>query len=390
MAFDFTTLIDRRHTQGVGQSQKWQRYAEDVLPLWIADMDFVSPPDVIEALHKRVQHGVFGYDQVTESLKETLCQWSRAQYGWEIRADDQYWLPGVVPALHLASLALTEPGDGILTLTPIYSPFLKVAEHTGRLPQQAAMTAPDPATGSEWQLDLDALEASITSRTRLLLWCHPHNPTGKVWNQQTLAGLADLIERHDLLVVSDELHCDLLLDEGARHTPLAAACPSLEPRIITLWAASKTFNLAGLTTACAVIKAPALRARFKRGCRGLLPDGNALGVVASEAAYRHGEPWRQALLGVLRGHRDTLASRIAGWPGVEWQAPDATYLAWVDMRGAGLGNYPQKALLEDARVALSDGADFGQPGFVRLNFGTTATRLEEALTRIEGVLPGSR
>jgi cystathionine beta-lyase len=398
MDFDFATPVERRHPSGERSSnwpsdwpsQKWHRYAGEVLPLWVADMDFVSPPAVLAALRARVDHGVFGYGLVPASLRETLCAWSERHYGWSIEPDWQLWLPGVVPALHLASLALTEPGDGVLTVTPIYPPFLQVAERTGRLPQQAAMAEP-VAPGEPWRLDLAALAAAITPRTRLLLWCHPHNPTGRVWARDELAGLAELVMRHDLYVVSDELHCDLLLDEGARHVPLAAAFPELAARTLTLWAPSKTFNLAGLTTACAVIPDAVLRRRFAAAIKGLVPDGNVLGLVAAEAAYGQGEPWRQALLEVLRGHRQALVERVARWPGVTMSAPESTYLAWLDLRQAPAlagSESPQQALLERAGVALSDGADFGMPGFARLNFGTTATQLEAALARLDGVLGG--
>lgn len=334
MEYDFATPVERRHPSGGDwPSQKWHRHDANVLPLWVADMDFRSPPAVIEALHARVAHGIYGYGLVPDSLRRTLCEWSERKYGWSIAPGWQLWLPGVVPALHLASLALTEPGEGVLTVTPIYPPFLRVAERTGRLPQQAALAEP-AAPGEPWRLDLDALEAAITPETRLLLWCQPHNPTGRVWRQEELAGLAALVERHDLWVVSDELHCDLLLDEGARHRPLAAAFPELAARTVTLWAPSKTFNLAGLTTACAVVSDEALRRRFAAGMRGLMPDANVLGLVAAEAAYAEGDPWRQALLAVLREHRRTLVRRVAEWPGVSMSAPESTYLAWLDLRHA--------------------------------------------------------
>lgn len=381
MRFDFATSIDRRQYP----SQKWQRYDDDVLPLWVADMDFVSPPAVIEALQSRVAHGVFGYGRVPDSLTHTLCQWSADHYRWDIAPDWQVWLPGVVPALHLASLALTEPGDGVLTVTPIYPPFLKVAERTGRL-RQVAELAPPVAPGEPWRLDREALEAAITPRTRLLLWCHPHNPTGRVWRDSELAVLAELAERHDLLIVSDELHCDLILDDGVTHRPLASLYPELARRVITLWAPSKTFNVAGLTCACAVVPDDRLRHRLRDAMRGLMPDTNVLGLAAAEAAYAHGEPWRQAMLAVLRDNRQRLNAQVARWPGVACSAAESTYLAWLDLRDAGLGGSPQQVLLERARVALSDGADFGWPGFARLNFGTPPALLEQALERLDGVL----
>ncbi|QEM83341.1 MalY/PatB family protein [Halomonas binhaiensis] len=398
MKFDFATPVDRRqphhHIESLDTervrpqwpSQKWHTYADDILPLWVADMDFRSPPAVIEAIQQRVAHGVFGYGLVPESLRQALCDWSVSHYGWEIQQDWQHWLPGVVPALHLASLAFTEPGDGVLTVAPIYPPFLQVARHTGRLPQTVDLQSPGEDEG--WSLDLDALEAAITDETRLLLWCHPHNPTGRQWTHEELAGLAALVERHDLIVVSDELHCDLLLDEGAQHRALAEVFPGLAERSVTLWAPSKTFNLAGLTAACAVIPNASFRKRFRDVAKGLMPDANVLGLVAAEAAYRHGEPWRQELLQVLRGHRRLLAERVARWPGVGFKAPQSTYLAWLDLRQSRLGNEssPAIALLDRAGVALSDGAAFGYPGFVRLNFGTTAEQLEQALERMDNLL----
>lgn len=380
MRFDFATSIDRRQYP----SQKWQRYASDVLPLWVADMDFASPPAIVDALSERVAHGVFGYGRTPDRLRQALCEWSLQQYRWPIEPGWQLWLPGVVPALHLASLALTEPGDGVLTVTPIYPPFLKVAERTGRLAQTARLAEPVSA-GEGWRLDREALEAAITPETRLLLWCHPHNPTGRVWHHEELAIIADLAERHDLIVVSDELHCDLIL-EGERHRPLAAAFPDLAKRVITLWAPSKTFNTAGLTCACAVVPDGSLRRRLQEAMRGLVPDVNVLGLLAAEVAYREGEPWRQALLDVLRNNRACLGEHVAQWPGVGYREPESTYLAWLDLRGAGLGDSPQSALLDRARVALSDGADFGWPGFVRLNFGTSTAQLQQALKRLDTVL----
>lgn len=385
MVFDFATPVERRDPAGGYASQKWHRYDAKVLPLWVADMDFRSPPAVIDALRARVEHGVYGYGEVPATLTKTLCRWSAEHYDWSIEPDWQQWLPGVVPALHFAAMALTEPGEGVLTIAPIYPPFLAVAERTGRLAQTAMLNEPT-VPGEPWQLDINALEATITPQTRLLLWCHPHNPTGRVWQHEELAALTELVERHDLWLVSDELHCDLLLDEGARHRPLVAMFPELAKRTITLWAPSKTFNLAGLTSACAVIADPALRKRFAAATKGFLPDGNVLGLVAAEAAYRDGESWRQALLGVLREHRAALQARVATWPGVYLSAPESTYLAWLDMRDAGLGDAPYKTLLKEAGVALSDGAAFGCPGFVRLNFGTTAAQLEAALARMDSLL----
>ncbi|MFC0268914.1 MalY/PatB family protein [Kushneria aurantia] len=378
--FDFTTPLDRR----VHPSTRWQQFDEDVLPLWVADMDFAVAPVIQQALAARLAHPVFGYAHPDAALTQALCDWSESHYDWPIEADWQQWLPGVVPALHVASLALTDPGDGVLTVTPIYPPFLHVAENTGRTAQSAPMREPT-ADDPHWRLDFEALEAAVTPDTRLLLWCHPHNPTGRVFDAKELRRLADFIERHELLVCSDELHCDLILD-GEAHTPLVKAEPRLASRTITLWAASKTFNVAGLTSACAVIADPALRQRFRRGCLGLMPSHNIMGQTAARAAYSGGEGWRQALLAQLRDNRALIVERAARWPGVRLTAPEATFLAWLDLREAGLGESPRQKLLDEARVALNDGADFGWPGFARLNFGTERERLVEALDRLDTLL----
>lgn len=381
MPYDFATPLDRRQYP----SQKWQRYADDVLPLWVADMDFVSPPAVVSALEERVSHGVFGYGRLTDTLRETLCAWSVDHYGWSIEPDWQVWIPGVVPALHLAAQAFCSPGQAVMTATPIYPPFLRVAERSGRIAERVMLAEPE-APGAPWRLDLEALEASITPQTRLLLWCHPHNPTGRVWDEHELHTLGEIAERHDLLIVSDELHCDLILDTTRQHRPLASLSPALAQRTITLWAPSKTFNIAGLSSACAVIPDPELRRRFREAAAGLLPEVNILGLTASQAAYAHGEAWRRELLATLNTNLQRLRDHVNRWPGVTMASPEATYLAWLDMREAGLGASPQQTLLDSTRVALSDGADFGCPGFVRLNFGTPTYLLEEALERLDARL----
>lgn len=382
MQFDFTSLTDRRRYP----SKKWTLYAPDVIPLWVADMDFPVAPVISEALTEQIERQpTFGYVGPTASLQQALCDWSLAHYHWQIEAKWQCWLPGVVPALHMAAMALTEPDEELLVLPPIYPPFLSVGKHTGR-PMRTVPLREPTSEDPWWRLDRDALEKSVTPKTRMLLWCNPHNPTGRVFDQEELEWLGDFVERHDLLVCSDELHCDLLLDEQAQHVPLASLSNALAARTITLWAASKTFNIAGLTCACAVIPDPALRARFNQQSAGLQPSHNVLGLVATEAAYSQGEPWRQALLDVLRSNSQLLAEHVAKWPEAAMIPPQGSYLAWVDLRKASLGENPQKTLLDQAKVGLSDGADFGAPGFVRVNLATQEVRLKEALQRMDTLL----
>ncbi len=368
--FDFERLIDRRG----GDSLKWNRYGgRDVLPLWVADMDFAAPPAVLDALRRRIEHGVLGYAKPGPSLVEATLEHLEQRYGWPVDPAWLVWLPGVVTGLSLACRV----ADGqALTATPVYPPFLSVPESSGRILNTAALQLAD----GRWQWDWPALEAAATPATRLLLLCHPHNPVGRVWRDEELARLADFCRRRDLYVCSDEIHCDLVLDDGGRHRPLALAHPDLAARCMTLMAPSKTYNIPGLGCSFAVIADAALRRRFTDAMRGIVPDVNVLGFVAAEAAYREGEPWRRALLEVLRAHRDRVENAIAAMPGLSMAHVEATYLAWIDARD--LGAPDPAAFFEQAGVGLSNGADFGAPGWVRLNFGCPTTTLELALERM--------
>lgn len=368
--FDFARHIDRSS----GDSLKWNRYAgRNVLPLWVADMDFAAPPAVLDALRRRLDHGVLGYAKPWPSLIEATLAHLHQQYGWQVDPDWLVWLPGVVTGLSLACRAVD--GD-VVTATPIYPPFLSVPGSFGRTLATTSLRLDDGL----WHWDWAALEAAVTPATRLLLLCHPHNPVGRLWNADELARLADFCQRHDLYVCSDEIHCDLILDADKRHMPLVLAQPDLAARCMTLMAPSKTYNIPGLGCAFAVIADSVLRNRFTDAMYGIVPDVNALGLVAAEAAYREGEPWRVALLDVLRARRDRVKQAIAGIPGLTTTHVEATYLAWIDARGL---NVPDPAeFFEQAGVGLSNGADFGAPGWVRLNFACTSETLETALDRM--------
>ena len=367
---DFDRVIDRRN----GDSLKWNRYAgRDVLPLWVADMDFAAPPAVLETLQRRVAHGVLGYPKPWPSLVETVQAHLAEQYAWSIDPSWLVWLPGVVTGLSLACRAVE--GD-VITATPVYPPFLSVPKTSGR--DLAAV--PLQLADGRWTWDFAAMEAALTPTTRLLLLCHPHNPVGRVWDDEELAALAAFCERHDLFVCSDEIHCGLILDENRRHIPLALAHPQLAARTITLMAPSKTYNIPGLACAFAVISDPALRKRFTDTMRGIVPDVNVLGLVAAEAAMRDAEPWRAALLDVLRRNRDLVETAVAALPALSMTHVEATYLAWLDVRRLG---HPDPARhFEHAGLGLSDGADFGSPGWVRLNFGCPLATLQDALARL--------
>ena len=374
MAFDFDHAPDRRG----GDSIKWSRYAgRDILPLWVADLDFAVAPEILAALHRRIDHGVFGYGGPWPSLVEAVQEHLRSEYAWTVEADWLVWLPGLVTGLNVACRAV---GGAAFTATPIYPPFLSAP--------QALVTAPLQQDGARFTWDLPAVEAALTPETRLFLLCHPHNPVGRAWDEAELSALDALAERRGLVVCSDEIHCGLVLDEGRRHRPYATLSPGAARRSITLMAPSKTFNLPGLGCAFAVIPDPPLRARFRRAMAGIVPHVNLLGLVACEAALRHGGPWQAALLAYLRGNRDRVQAVVAATPGLRMTPVEATYLAWIDARGSGLTR--PAAAFEAAGVGLSDGRDFGPgdqyQGFVRLNFGCTRAVLDEALARMRRAL----
>jgi cystathionine beta-lyase len=382
MSFDFDTPVDRTGTA----SFKWDKYPEGVLPLWVADMDFASPPAVVEALRARSEHGVFGYSLVPESLVEAIRAHLASRYGWHIEPDWLVWLPSVVPGLNLACGAFAAPGEAVMTITPVYPPFLHAPEQQGR----RLITVPATCDGGRWQLPLQEMEAAVTPDTRALLLCHPHNPLGRVWRADEVAAVAQFCRRHDLVLVSDEIHCDLVLDP-LQHVPAALAAHGHQaPDIVTLMSPSKTFNLPGLNFAFAVIADPDLRQRFQRASGGLLPFPGCFAVDAAEAAYREGDEWLAQLVDYLRGNRDLVEETVMErLPDVSVTHVEATYLAWLDVRALcdrGLsGPGAARACLE-AGLALSPGADFGDPGFLRLNFACPRSTLQEALRRLHVAL----
>ena len=375
--FDFDRVIDRRNTG----SEKWDKYAgRDIIPLWVADMDFRSPPAVIEALHERVEHGIFGYTHPPAELVEAVQASLLADYDWAVEAEWIVWLPGLVCGLNVLSLAVGEPGDQVITFIPVYPPFMSAPGLTGRTLVKVPLKLED----DRWQMDLPGLELAITPRTRLLLLCSPHNPVGRSWSREELAAIAQVAERHNLIIGSDDIHAGLVLDEDKRHIPIATLSPETARRTITLLAPSKTYNIPGLGCSFAVISDPGLRRAFRSAKGRIVPHVNTLGYTAALAAYRHGEEWRRQLLDYLRGNRDLLTAEINSMPGLTMAHVEATYLAWIDARGAGIED--PAVFFEEAGVGLSDGADFGSPGFVRLNFGCSRTLLLEALGRMRQAL----
>ncbi|MCO5068028.1 MAG: PatB family C-S lyase [Kiritimatiellae bacterium] len=375
--FDFDHLPDRSNTG----SLKWDRYRErDVLPMWVADMDFVSAPEIVAALRARAEHGVFGYTIPYEDAVQETLRYLERRHGVVAQADWLVWMPGLVPALNLICRAFGESGDAVMTCTPVYPPFLSAPIFQDR----KRIAIPLRLDGERWSFDWDAMESAVTETTRLFILCHPHNPVGRVWRREELERLLEFCERHQLILVSDEIHCDLILDDVPWTATLALG-ERAEQRVITLHAPSKTYNLPGLACAYAVIPDAGLRTTFRRAARGIITEINAFGYTGCAAAYRHGEPWRQAVLAYLRENRDFLYSFVKErMPAIRMQPMEATYLAWLDVRALNL-EHPHR-LFEEAGVGLSSGVDFGAPGFLRLNFGCPRARLLTALERMARAL----
>jgi cystathionine beta-lyase len=370
----FAQCPDRRHTG----AEKWDRWPEDVIPVWVADMDFQAPPEVLEAIQARVNHGVFGYTADPPGFAPALAHHLEALHGWRIDPATVVGTPGVVTGLALSARLLTEPDDEILTFAPVYPPFLTLPGAAGRRCVRVGLVR-DASASSGWSIDFDALQAAVTPRTKLLWLCHPHNPTGTVFSRADLLALADFAARNAIRVVSDEIWADLILDD-VLHVPFATLDHPAAKTCITLVAPSKTWNLAGLGCAAAIIPEERERKRWRPSGGGLVPMVNPLGYAAAEAAWLHGDPWRRRLVALLADHRDRTLAAVAAIPGLEATRPQATYLVWIDCRKTG--NADPFAACVAAGVGPSDGRDFAAPGFIRLNTACPTDRLERALDRL--------
>jgi cystathionine beta-lyase len=378
MTFDFDPVIDR----AASDSRKWRKYAgRDILPLWIADMDFAASPAIVAALHRRVDQGVFGYGGALPSLTQTVVDYCAAHYNWKIDPTWIVWLPGLVTGLNLG--AFGEKGDAVITATPIYPPFMSAPKNMGRETIAVPLAVrPD----GRYEFDWPAMERAVTPRTKVFFLCSPHNPVGRVFTRAELEQIAAFCERHNLVLVSDDIHCDLILD-GLPHIPVASLSAAAAARTITLLAPSKTYNIPGLACSLAIISDAKIRQPFVRAMAGIVPEMNVLGYAACEAAFRDSEPWRQALLAYLRGNRDFIAAFLKdNLPGIKLTPCDATYLAWLDVSALKLDN--PGLFFEQHGVGLADGAQYGAPAgqFVRLNFGCPRATLTEALARMKRAL----
>jgi len=380
-------VIDRRGTSSLKWDfQKRLAGAENLLPLWVADMDFPVPPEVLAALRLRVEHGVFGYTLEPESWFEAAAAWTRARHDWELAREWLLACPGVVPAINLAILTFTQPGERVVIQPPVYFPFEASIRRNGR----EVLENPLVLEGGRYVMDLDALEHALDPRTRLLILCSPHNPVSRVWRREELERLAEVCLRRELVVVSDEIHCDLVLP-GHRHLPTAALSGEIARRTVTLLSATKTFNLAGLGGSLAVIPDPELRRRFRAAKEALWTGvANPCSVTAAEAAWRYGAPWLEQVLAYVAGNYrylvDFLSARL---PAAGVFPLEGTYLAWLDFRALGFSDEELKErILRRARVWLDDGPMFGTGGrgFQRLNLACPRATLAEALERMARAL----
>jgi cystathionine beta-lyase len=370
--FDFDTPVERAGTW----STRWERYAgRDVIPLWVADTDFRAPPAVLEALSRRIEHGVLGYTNPPPELREAIVERMQALYGWRIQPGWIVFLPGVVPGLHLAARTLV-PADGhALSPTPVYHHFPRAFEVAGR--DYAKL--PLVLQGGRWVYDEDAFRGLARKNTVAFFLCNPQNPGGTAFTRTELLRLAEL--SRGMTIVSDEIHCDLVLEAGRRHVPIASLAPEISRRTVTLMSPNKAFNFPGAGCAWAIIEDAALRRAFSVDVEAhALPSPATFGYDAALAACRHGAPWLEAQLAYLRANRD-LVERALGTHGLPMAHVEATYLAWIDCSGLGVAD-PHAYFLERG-VALSPGSQFGDERFVRLNFGTPRARLEQALSRMK-------
>lgn len=385
MRYDFDSIIDRSGTNSVKWGYRRRLCGrEDVIPLWVADMDYAVAPEIQEAIRERAAHPVYGYPIRQDGFYESLMRWSLRRYAWELKREWLCYAPGVVPAINAAVLAYTRPGDKVVIQGPVYHPFRAAILNNGRRLVDDALKLDEGG----YRMDLAALERAVDARVKLLILCNPHNPVGRVWTREELLALAELCARRGLVVLSDEIHADIIMPRH-RHVPFASVSADAAARSVTCLAVSKTFNLAGLCAANVVIPDRRLRDEYEAVSESLaLNVTNVFGVAAQEAAYSRGEPWLTELLSYLAGNYARLCAALAGGP-VRVMPLEGTYLAWLDCRALGLDDEALKAFfLDRARLWLDEGVKFGPQGsgFMRLNLACPRATLDEALSRLAAAL----
>lgn len=392
MPTDFDKIINRRSSNSI----KWNAFPEDVLPMWVADMDFAAPQPILDALQATLEHGVLGYEFKVNQLRANVAERMQRLYNWDVSAEDVVLVPGLVTGFNIAARIACQPGDGILIQPPVYFPFMKVQKNTATVMQVAELKKVTHGHTLHHEIDWDVFENAVHSenaKTSMFLFCNPHNPTGTIYTDEELQRMVDICEKDDILICSDEIHSELLLG-GTKHTPIASLSPESGRRTITLVAASKTFNVAGLFVGFAIIQNESLRRKFVAETEKLTLHTNSLGHIASEVAFSGAcDNWLDELLAYLTANRDFVVNYVKqNLPGVRVSNPDATYLAWLDFSELveqGKVTEPlQDFFIENGKVAFNEGASFGPggEGFVRLNFGCPRETLVDGLERIKKAL----
>ena len=379
MTFDFDQLFDRHHTG----STKWSRYPADVLPMWVADMDFAAPPVIIEALQQRLLHPLLGYSVAQDNLREAIVADLWNKYSWQVKPQELIFLPGVESGFNMALKALVQAQQNVVVQVPNYPPLRHAPGHWGLNKVELEFNAQADGT---YATPLDALRESLKGGGALLL-SNPHNPLGKVFDRDELQAVADICAAQDAWIISDEIHAELCFD-GRVHIPTASLSPEISKRTITLMSASKAYNIAGLKTSFMIIQDAALRERVNHARCGMVDSVNPLGMEATRVAYSEAAPWLAELKTYLQANRDWLVNAVrTRLPGVSINVPQGTYLAWLDCTALDLPD-PQRFFLEQGKVGLSAGLDFGDAHqqFVRLNFGCPRALLEEGIARMERAL----
>ncbi|GAB4481867.1 MAG: PatB family C-S lyase [Anaerolineales bacterium] len=389
MSFDPSQTPNRRTTKSI----KWTLYPEDVIPLWVADTDFPAPAPILNALRAALEHGVLGYEFPSRALKETVAARMETLYGWKISPEAVVATPGIIAAFNAAAWAFCQPGDGFLIQPPVYPPFFGVSKNLALTEQQAPLQPLFDGAALRYEIDFDVFRAAFHSagaKTRMFLLCNPHNPVGRAFSADELRRMAEICLENDTLIVSDEIHSELTLG-ATRHTPIAALSPEIEAKTITLIAPSKTYNVPGLFCGFAIIPNPELREKFKQAAERLVHHVSSLSLIAAQSAYSGAcDDWLNGLRAYLTESREILLN--ADLPGLRLTTPEATYMAWLDasalVESGKISGSPQKFFLHNAKVALSEGADFGpgQQNFVRLVFGCSHDTLRQALARLRRAL----
>ena len=384
MDFDFDRMIERRGTHCAKWDAMEALYGvspDDGIPMWVADMDFAAPPAVAQALRDAADHGVFGYYGAADGCKTALAEFYERRHGWTPDADWIAFTHGLVAATAICVQAYTKPGEGVILFTPVYHAFHKIILANGRKIVSSELVN----NNGRYEMDLEALEAQLDGSEKMVVFCSPHNPGGRVWSGEEIRALAAFCEKHDLVLVSDEIHCDLVFP-GARHEVALQAAPAQADRTVVMVAGTKTYNIAGAHMGAVVIQDKALKKKFDAAHMAVGASPNAIGMLMIEAAWRDGDAWLDAAVAYLDGNRKLFDDGVNAIPGVTSMPLESTYLAWVDFSGTGMSQKEcTERVLKQAKIAVNYGITFGQggDGFLRFNFATPRARVQEAVERLQ-------